>query len=128
MALRSLGMPRLAEYRWFRGLRAASASFSTATSGDGISGLPKPMSITSRPARRASSRSSLMIPKTYGGRPVIRRNSIQARLPDGLGHEADRFDGVLGLGVVVEGGEHAPPGSRRGQGSEPGRDLGDRPG
>src|SRR5580704_12943141 len=120
-------MPRLAEYRWLRGLRAASASFSTATSGEGISGLPNPMSITSRPVRRASSRNSLMIPKTYGGSPVMRRNSMLARLPDGLGHEADCFHGVLGLGVVVEGRQHAPPGSRRAQGEQAGGHLGDRP-
>src|SRR5436305_13147425 len=66
-AARSLGMPRLAEYRWLRELRAASASFSTATSGDGMSGLPKPRSITSSPARRAAIFSPSMMVKTYGG-------------------------------------------------------------
>ncbi len=45
-------MPRVAEYRWFRGFCAASASFSTATVGDGTSGLPNPRSITSTPERR----------------------------------------------------------------------------
>ena len=64
MASRSFGIPRDDEYRWLRGLRAASASFSTAMSGLGMSGLPNPMSITSRPARRASSRSSLMMANT----------------------------------------------------------------
>src|SRR3954470_15563074 len=45
-------------------------------SGEGMSGLPKPRSITSAPARRASTFRPLMIVKTYGGRLVIRRNSI----------------------------------------------------
>ena len=47
-----------------------------AISGEGRSGLPKPRSTTSRPARRASRLSPSMIVKTYGGRPGIRRNSI----------------------------------------------------
>src|SRR5664280_2410592 len=76
MAWRIFGMPRLAEYRWLRGLRTASASFSTATSGEGRSGLPNPMSITSRPSRRPTSRRSLMVANTYGGRLLIRRNSM----------------------------------------------------
>ena len=46
-------MPRLVEYRWLRGLRTASASFSTATAGDGMSGLPNARSMTSSPARRS---------------------------------------------------------------------------
>ena len=74
-------MPLLAEYRWFRGLWTASASFSTATSGDGRSGLPKPRSMTSLPARRAASFSASMCAKTYGGRPLIRRNSIARGYP-----------------------------------------------
>src|SRR4051794_32084963 len=41
-----------------------------------MSGLPKPRSITSTPARRASIFKLLMIVKTYGGRLVMRRNSI----------------------------------------------------
>ncbi len=69
-------MPRDAEYRWLRVLWAASVSFSTAMSGEGRSGLPNPRSITSMPARRASTFSESMIVKTYGGSPVIRRNSI----------------------------------------------------
>src|ERR1700722_14823420 len=82
MANRSLGMPRDAEYRWLRGLWAASHSFSTAMSGLGMSGLPNPMSMTSSPAWRAWSRSWLMMAKTYGGRPLMRRNSIGIpRLP-----------------------------------------------
>src|SRR5664280_226447 len=76
MAWRIFGMPRLAEYRWLRGLWAASASFSTATSGEGRSGLPNPRSMTSRPCRRASAFRSLMVANTYGGRPLIRRNSM----------------------------------------------------
>ena len=55
---------------------AASASFSTAIWGDGMSGLPKPRSITSAPARRASIFRLLMIVNTYGGRFVMRRNSM----------------------------------------------------
>ena len=76
MAWRILGMPRLAEYRWLRGLRAASANFSTATSGDGRSGFPNPMSITSRPSWRAAAFRSFMVAKTYGGSPLMRRKSI----------------------------------------------------
>src|SRR5262245_4096702 len=68
-------MPLLAEYRWLRGFRAASASFSTAMSGDGMSGLPNPRSITSTPARREASLSWSMIVKTYGGRSLMRRKS-----------------------------------------------------
>ena len=76
-------MPRLAEYRWLRGLCTASASFSTATSGEGRSGLPKPRSMTSRPSRRATAFRSLMVANTYGGSPLIRRNSMAPRLlPD----------------------------------------------
>src|SRR4029450_4746809 len=41
-ARRSLGMPRLAEYRWLRVLWAAPHSLSTATAGDGRSGGPDP--------------------------------------------------------------------------------------
>src|SRR3954462_1632036 len=41
-----------------------------------MSGLPKPKSMTSTPARRASIFKLLMIVKTYGGRLVMRRNSI----------------------------------------------------
>src|SRR5579875_262109 len=80
MAWGSFGIPRDAEYRWLRGLRAASASFSTATSGEGRSGLPNPKSITSRPARRIASFKSLIVAKTYGGSPLIRRNSIASRV------------------------------------------------
>src|SRR5579862_3577476 len=95
-------MPRLAEYRWLRLLWAASASFSTATSGEGMSGLPNPRSITSRPAWRASSRSWLMMPKTYGGRPLIRRNSMRSKLPDGVGDLADGFHRLHRSGDVLE--------------------------
>src|SRR3954452_15627267 len=42
-----------------------------------MSGLPKPKSMTSTPARRASIFKLLMIVKTYGGRLVMRRNSIE---------------------------------------------------
>src|SRR5215218_6585979 len=43
-----------------------------------MSGLPNPRSITSAPARRASIFRLLMIVNTYGGRLVMRRNSIGA--------------------------------------------------
>src|SRR5580658_1331157 len=71
-------MPLDEEYRWLRGLCAASTSFSTATSGEGMSGLPKPRSMTSSPARRAASFNASISAKTYGGRPLIRRNSIDS--------------------------------------------------
>src|SRR3989442_4370681 len=70
-------MPRLAEYRWLRGLRTASQSFSTAIVGDGMSGLPKPRSMTSSPARRASIFSASIVAKTYGGRALKRRNPTE---------------------------------------------------
>ncbi len=57
-------MPRLAEYRWLRPLRAASHSFSTAMSGDVMSVLPKPRSMMSSPARRAASFRESMAAKT----------------------------------------------------------------
>src|ERR1700684_511633 len=76
MALRSFGMPREAEYRWLRGFWAASASLFTATSGDGRSGFPNPRSMTSRPLRREAALRSLMVAKTYGGNPLMRRNFI----------------------------------------------------
>src|SRR4051812_37010156 len=57
-------------------MRAASPSFSTAMEGDGMSGVPKPRSTTSTPARRASIFRLLMIVNTYGGRLVMRRNSM----------------------------------------------------
>src|SRR6476646_7232812 len=69
-------MPRLTEYRWLRGLSAASRSFATAISGEGMSGLPKPRSITSRPSRRNSRFSWSTVAKTYGGRSSIRQNFI----------------------------------------------------
>ena len=75
-AWRSFGSPREDEYRWLRVLCAASASFSTVSAGEGMSGLPNPRSMTSRPARRASVFSPSMMVKTYGGRPGMRRNSI----------------------------------------------------
>src|SRR4051812_22771407 len=59
-------------------MRADSPSFSTAISGDGMSGLPNPRSMTSTPARRASIFRLLMIVNTYGGKLVMRRKSIAA--------------------------------------------------
>ena len=38
--------------------------------------MPKPMSMTSRPSAATAAFSSLMVAKTYGGSPLIRRNSI----------------------------------------------------
>src|SRR3954451_21428160 len=78
-ARRSFGMPLLAEYRWFLETWAASHSLSTAISGEGMSGLPKPRSMMSSPARRASILSWSVMVNTYGGRPVMRRNSIAKR-------------------------------------------------
>jgi len=58
-------------------LFAASANFATATSGLGRSGFPKPKSMTSRPRARASAFNPLICAKTYGGKPLTRRNSIK---------------------------------------------------
>ena len=69
-------MPRLVEYRWFRGLRTASTSFSTATGGDGMSGLPNARSMTSSPARRSCIFNASICANAYGGKALIRRNSI----------------------------------------------------
>ena len=57
-------------------MSAASRSFSTAISGGGTSGLPKPRSITSSPARRSSSFSRSTSAKAYGGSASMRRNSV----------------------------------------------------
>src|SRR5918997_3474473 len=76
MARRSFGMPLDDEYRWLRGLEAASWSFSTIGAGVARSGLPMPKSTTSSPARRACILRSLTIEKTYGGNRSMRRNSI----------------------------------------------------
>src|SRR3954454_8132630 len=76
-AARSFGMPRLDEDRWFFGLCTASASLSTAASGEGMSGLPNARSITSSPARRAAIFKASISARTYGGRPVMRRNSMK---------------------------------------------------
>src|SRR3954463_12378141 len=85
-------MPRLEEYRWLRVLCAASDSFSTASSGDGMSGFPKPRSITSLPARRASIFRPLMIENTYGGRLSMRLNCMAATLPVRLCQHGDRLE------------------------------------
>ena len=58
-------------------------------SGEGRSGLPKPRSITSSPARRSSSFSSLIAAKTYGGRLPTRRSSIREP-PAGRGEPSPR--------------------------------------
>src|ERR1700722_3083606 len=76
MALRNLGLRREAGERGVRGFWAASASLATATSGEGRSGFPNPRSMTSRPLRRAAALRSLMVANTYGGNPLMRRNSI----------------------------------------------------
>ena len=67
--------------------------FSTATSGEGMSGLPNPRSMTSSPARRAASFNASISAKTYGGRPLIRRNSI------GSGYRSldEAFSGAMQL-------------------------------
>ena len=102
------------------GCGPASASFSTATSGEGRSGLPKPRSMTSRPSRRATAFRSLMVANTYGGRPLIRRNSMPPRLlPDSPAdaHPAARCRTGPGAGCRRPGGRDArrtarPPGPR----------------
>src|SRR6185436_11851740 len=78
---------------WLRGMYAASTSLSTTTGGDGRSGLPKPRSITSSPARRSSRLSSSTAAKTYGGRSGMRRNSIvrTVRQRDGGGPRRRRW-------------------------------------
>src|SRR4051812_19710773 len=78
-------MPRDDEYRWLRGRRAASTSFSTTASLDGMSGLPKPRSITSSPARRSSIFSASIWANAYGGRLPMRRNSIPTGYSTGGG-------------------------------------------
>src|SRR5437762_9113790 len=107
-------MPRLAEYRWLRGFCTASASFSTAMSGDGMSGLPKPRSTTSSPARRASIFNASITPNTYGGSELILRNSTGSRYQRARRHFRlvhDRYDelaqhrGVLGVGGVDRAGD-----------------------
>src|SRR4051812_1766767 len=111
-ASRSFGMPRLDEYRWFRALWAASLSFSTATSGDGRSGLPNPRSTTSTPARRASTFNPSMMVKTYGGRFVIRRNSM-GRTLGGPSRPAPHRLQHPGCGAVPVAAEGSPGTGRR---------------
>ena len=73
------------------GFAAASVSLSTATGGDARSGLPKPRSITSSPARRSSSFSWSVTAKTYGGSDGTRRNSIAPKpAAVALGREPER--------------------------------------
>src|SRR5947209_14096889 len=126
-AARSLGMPRLDEYRWFRGLRAASASFSTAMSGDGMSGLPNPRSITSSPARRAAILRPSMMVKTYGGRALMRRNSIAAwRLPGGRRRLGEILEHP-GVGSDVERRADRPGRASLGQPPQVAGQVGHRP-
>src|SRR5438105_10254706 len=92
-----------------------------------MSGLPKPRSMTSSPARRASAFRPSMMLRTYGGSPVMRRNSIAPRVTEALarsrpfGHRPPRSEGAhLGgrLGHHLEGagpGAHGPRGPRLGQ-------------
>ena len=54
---------------------ARCTGLSTAMSGDGMSGFPKPRSMTSSPSRRAVIFRLLMIVNTYGGRLLMRRKS-----------------------------------------------------
>src|SRR5258708_16879713 len=79
---------------------AASLSFSTAICGDGMSGLPKPRSTTSTPAARASIVRLLMIVNTYGGRLVLRRNSMTQTVP---------APSAAGLVITREDGGVKPP-------------------
>src|SRR4029078_5867042 len=86
--MRSFGMPLLVEYRWLRGLRTDSASFSTAIVGDGMSGVPNGRSLPPRPPRRNSIFNASICANAYGGSALMRRNSIT----DKVSH-ADRRDG-----------------------------------
>src|SRR5688500_9798050 len=129
MAWRSLGMPGLDEYRWLRELRAASHSFSTARSGEGMSGLPEPKSMMSSPACRAVIFKSLMIERAYGGSPLLRRKSISMgttqtrlhphRLKQGPGQARNRFDDRTGIAVrrvgTVRRADDGPRGARGSQ-------------
>ena len=81
MASRSFGMPRESEYRWFRGLRAASTSLSTMCFGVGRSGFPIPRSMMSSPAWRNFDLSSTTTAKTYGGKRWILANSSIGESP-----------------------------------------------
>src|SRR3954453_1087838 len=56
--------------------------------GDGMSGLPKPRSITSRPSPLSSRFSWSTVAKTYGGRSSIRQNFI--------------YKSILGVAMAVE--------------------------
>ena len=96
-ANRSFGMPLLVEYRWLRGLRTASISFSTAISGDGMSGLPNARSMTSSPARRSCIFNASIWANAYGGSALIRRNSTKGRLAVGA-WSPTRFRAPLALG------------------------------
>src|SRR5262245_22005964 len=64
-----------------------------------MSGLPKPRSMTSSPARRRSSFSLSVTAKTYGGSSGMRRNSTASTLAGG--------DGVAG--GALPGGEVEVP-------------------
>src|SRR6476469_8128565 len=94
-------------------MRAASPSFSTAIAGEGMSGLPKPRSTTSTPARRASIFRLLMIVNTYGGRLVMRRNSMGANgtggLASGPGHSQPRWRREAAARWLRARGDRDPP-------------------
>src|SRR5678816_468919 len=80
-----------------------------------MSGLPNPRSTTSSPARRAAILSASMMPKTYGGSALMRRNSIRApyqspsgdQWPQSLAQQRR----VLGIGGV-DRTEDQPLGAR----------------
>ena len=112
-ASRSFGMPLLVEYRWLRGLRTASTSFSTATSGDGMSGLPNARSMTSSPARRNSHLQRVDL------RERVRRQSVDpAELHDGARYQPALCDlRQIGMYLAQRDGTH-PGGAAR-----PGRRL-----
>src|SRR5689334_10027510 len=77
-------------------------SFSTTACGDGISGLPKPRSTTSRPSRLRRRFSSSTVAKTYGGRSPTRRNSTLR------GYNAGSEDDRVAAGLAESGAGSTP--------------------
>src|SRR6185436_9296846 len=100
--MRSFGMPLLVEYRWLRGLRTDSASFSTAIVGDGMSGLPNARSITSLPPRRNSIFNASICANAYGGSALMRRNSIADKVSHADRRDRDAFRRRSRLGTPAD--------------------------
>src|SRR5512139_3216632 len=111
MASRSFGIPRDAEYRWFRGFFAASISFSTMCLGVGRSGLPIPRSMMSSPARRIFDLSSVTTANTYGGSRWILGNSSMEISFNGKGPNEPKYNRLARLGSreMDKTGQNGPP-------------------